>query len=230
MKEPTAVANHLLAPDWDGDKVNDFRRAELTSHWRLARGEELAREITARAKRDPKGFGAHGPEWMASALRDKRVDGQLLPGNRAAIDALIATHAVVYDTAKRTLYVSAGPSLTGKFLGFDLPKSFAAHRPVPNGEIAADREVTPAEYPRYKADIGVYEKVVQTMARKTGCDAAASLRARGTEHYAKHLALGLLAEKCGGDIKGEFRKALALQPAYARERRLVEEHLKGAQP
>ena len=38
----------------------------------------------------------------------------------AAIDALIATHAVVMDATARELWVSEGPHLVGRFVRFDL--------------------------------------------------------------------------------------------------------------
>jgi hypothetical protein len=55
-------------------------------------------------------------------LRDKLgPSGEALPlGDRRALDALIATHAVVMETTRRVLWVSEGPHLVGRFIRFDL--------------------------------------------------------------------------------------------------------------
>lgn len=57
-------------------------------------------------------------------LRDKRGGGrnQVPLGDRRAVDALIATHAIVADATDRTLWVSEGPHLVGRFIAFDLAK------------------------------------------------------------------------------------------------------------
>ncbi len=55
-------------------------------------------------------------------LRDRKgAGGEELPlGHRSALDAVIATHAVVMDATARTLWVSEGPHLMGRFIRFDL--------------------------------------------------------------------------------------------------------------
>jgi hypothetical protein len=66
-------------------------------------------------------------------LRDHECAGGVACslGDRRAIDALIATHGIVADTTDRTLWVSAGPHLSGAFVRFDLKAIFAAdHDPT----------------------------------------------------------------------------------------------------
>jgi hypothetical protein len=60
-------------------------------------------------------------------LRDRRgASGQPLElGDRRAIDALIATHGVVFDTTSRTLWVSESPHLLGRFVAFHVPHHLA---------------------------------------------------------------------------------------------------------
>ncbi len=221
--DPVAVANHLLDPMWAGDSVNEFRRTELTSLARLNRGNELVKSLRSQKKT------ATASE-MVGALRDKRVDGALLPGNRSAIDALIATHGVIFDSSEGTLYVSKGPSLTGEFYGFDLAKSFAQKKPVLRAILAADKEIPPADYARIKQDIQLAGRLV-THPRSWNCDSHEQLL-RGLrasfEHYLKYMALGLVEDRCLGKGKGydSWTKARLLKPAYARERKVVEENLK----
>ncbi|MBM4362947.1 MAG: hypothetical protein FJ104_09725, partial [Deltaproteobacteria bacterium] len=47
------------------------------------------------------------------------------PGDRRAIDAGIATHAIVAEPVARRLWVSAGPHLDGPMVALDLPALFA---------------------------------------------------------------------------------------------------------
>ena len=66
-----------------------------------------------------------GPLDVASAvaiLRDRRGKGSvpLGPGNRNAIDALIACHSVVFDLTARRAYVAAAPHTLGRYVCFDL--------------------------------------------------------------------------------------------------------------
>jgi len=218
---PTAVANHLLDPVWSKDKVNEFRRTDLTSSTRLSRGTELVNELAAGKSRDP--------SLMVLALRDKRVGGELLPGNRSAIDALIATHSVVYDSASGTLFVSKGPSLSGEFLGYDLAKSFAQRKPVATRVIPADKDVNPARYTAIKGDLQLFGRIVNDQ-NGWDCDGFTELlrglRGSPTEHYLKYMAIGLVEDRCIDGLlgKGNWVKASALKPAYARERKVVQEH------
>ena len=64
---------------------------------------------------------------MVSMLRDRSdAAGNPLPlGDRRALDALIATHGVVFDTTARAMWVSEAPHLLGRFVRFDLGKLLA---------------------------------------------------------------------------------------------------------
>jgi hypothetical protein len=68
-----------------------------------------------------------GVENAIAILRDKRGPGDvtLPPGDRRAIDALIATHGVVMDTTARIIWVSEGPHLGGRFVRFDVGRLLA---------------------------------------------------------------------------------------------------------
>ena len=46
-------------------------------------------------------------------------------GDRRAINALIATHGVIFDTRTKTLWVSESPHLLGRFVAFDLARMLA---------------------------------------------------------------------------------------------------------
>ncbi len=63
-----------------------------------------------------------GVASAVAILRDRKGEGSVPigPGNRNAIDALIACHAVVFDLTARRAYVAAAPHTLGKFVCFDL--------------------------------------------------------------------------------------------------------------
>jgi hypothetical protein len=107
------LTNHFEGP-LEPDPKNQAVRARTSTVSRRARLDELLANL-------PPGASV---ERAVEILRDKRAVGgaELALGDRRAIDALIATHGVVMDTTTRTLWVSEGPHLVGRFVRFDLWK------------------------------------------------------------------------------------------------------------
>jgi hypothetical protein len=111
------VTNHFEGP-LASDPKNEAVRRDTTTLARKARiDEELAH------------VGPHEADVARAValLRDHDCAGGVACplGDRRAIDALIATHGIVADTTDRTLWVSAGPHLSGRFVKFDLRAVFA---------------------------------------------------------------------------------------------------------
>jgi isopenicillin-N N-acyltransferase-like protein len=111
LKPLTTVTNHFEGPA-AADPRNQRVRAETSTLPRRQRGDELLKRLKI-------------PASVSDAirlLRDRRGPGGIaLPlGDRRAIDALIAAHGVVMDTASRMLWVSESPHLLGRFVAFDL--------------------------------------------------------------------------------------------------------------
>jgi hypothetical protein len=116
LPSAAAVTNHFEGP-FASDPKN-LRVLEKTStRARRDRGDELVQRL----------MGPVGPAQAVSMLRDRKgVNGQKLElGDRRAIDALIATHGVVMQTAERMLWVSESPHLLGRFVRFDLARLLA---------------------------------------------------------------------------------------------------------
>jgi hypothetical protein len=113
LGERAVVTNHLEGP-FASDPKNLRVREVSSTLPRRARGEALLR-------------GRTDPATTVDAvrlLRDRAAaDGSALPlGDRRAIDALIATHAVVMETRTRRLWVSEAPHTLGRFVAFDLAR------------------------------------------------------------------------------------------------------------
>jgi hypothetical protein len=115
-KNKLALTNHFQGP-LASDVAN--RQVEQTTSTldRRARLDELLGRL-------PPGASVEG---AIAVLRDKRGPGDvtLPPGDRRAIDALIATHGVVMDTTARVIWVSEGPHLKGRFVRFDVGRLLA---------------------------------------------------------------------------------------------------------
>jgi isopenicillin-N N-acyltransferase-like protein len=74
------------------------------------------------------------PHTALEILRDRSLaGGSALPlGDRRAIDALIATHGVIFDTQAKKIWVSEAPHLLGRFIEFDLTRMLAPdYQPSP---------------------------------------------------------------------------------------------------
>ncbi len=115
-----ALTNHFEGPLKD-DPRDRAVRATSTTLARRARLDELLGTVPARSAT---------PTSTLAMLRDHtcaRSEGPCALGDRRTIDALIATHGVIADTTARTLWVSAGPHLSGRFIGFDLSRELATN-------------------------------------------------------------------------------------------------------
>lgn len=141
-----AVTNHFEGP-LARDPKNEAVRAHTTTLPRRARLDELLQ-----------GVGPHQADVprAVSMLRDHAcAGGTACPlGDRRSIDAFIATHGIVADTTARTLWVSAGPQLSGKFVAFDLDAAFADDGRGPASTprvIDADPILSDGRYPAARA-------------------------------------------------------------------------------
>lgn len=144
---PGVVTNHLAGPS-AGDPKNQRVRATTSTLARARRGRELLEQ-------HPEPFS---PVDAVKLLRDRRARGgaRLPLGDRRAIDALIATHGVVMDFERRTLWVSEAPHLLGRFVAFDLherldPDFSPDARPQTSLTIPADPMLKSGDYARTTA-------------------------------------------------------------------------------
>jgi isopenicillin-N N-acyltransferase like protein len=104
------AANHLLAPEFEGDAQDaGLRRYSST----LSRGLRMDELVAA----EPLSL-----ERALTILRDRSGPGgrELPPGNRNAIDALIATHSAIADLTDRVMWVSTAPHTQGAYRAIDM--------------------------------------------------------------------------------------------------------------
>jgi isopenicillin-N N-acyltransferase like protein len=233
LELPSIVTNHLISERWKEDPINRFRSVELTSLSRSARGEFLLSELSDLEKSDPK----QAERAALRILRDKgEADGKPLHlGNRRAIDALIATHAVVFNAKESILHVSQGPGVSGPLLAFDLKASFRDRKPrmVEGRGLPRDPLVSDSLFSSTKSTIKRVSRL-ETLVGKKKCDEAGELLAELKQQEWKgspyHEALGDFEDRCGKNTEAarvSWAQALELVPAYPRQARRLQEKVNG---
>ena len=111
-----ATTNHF-----EGPLASDPRDASVRAQTSTLPRRERADALLAQLAPSP------SVTDLVALLRDRRdPQGNPLPlGDRRAIDALIATHGVVFDATARAMWVSEAPHLLGRFVRFDLARLLA---------------------------------------------------------------------------------------------------------
>ena len=229
LKDRSIVTNHLISDNWKEDAINIYRKNELTSGFREARGVELLNSL----KLTPETTAPELETKILSILRDKGFsNGKSLDlGNRRAIDSLIAAHSVVYNAKEGRLYVGEGPGVSGAFLGYDLDASFKNRSPVRIEALLPDPLVSPKIFAEVKASAQTSGEVVSLAKHRQCLEARKALEEIPTsarEHSSYYIALGftLSCEKKEQESKLAFTHALELIPAYPHVVRELEEKLK----
>jgi isopenicillin-N N-acyltransferase like protein len=136
VRSTRVVTNHFEGRELRDDEKNIRVRQTTSTLARRARMDELLATP----------MGVSVPQAVA-LLRDHQCAGgeSCLLGDRRAIDAFIATHGVVADLEAKTLWVSEGPQLSGRFVKVD--PSLLVQRPdgTPVPVPPAELETVPAD-------------------------------------------------------------------------------------
>lgn len=209
QENPNVVTNHLRHPDWKDDEINTHRMNSNTTMARYDRALEILPDVKS-------------PLDMSRLLRDKyKVNGQIAWGHRASIDALIASHSVIYDSKMNHLYVSRGPSLSQEYVGIDLEKSFQNKKPVSIESLPVDPDFS--DMPPFESVKLQIQNLIdsQELAEDGKCHLSEEkLQAADKEFFSSHFYLSWARAQlshCRGNIqeaRQHYEKALELQPAY----------------
>lgn len=226
LKGPSVVANHLISEHFKNDRVNLRRQQELTTLMRQQRAEQRLTLL------NPLAADSELEIAVLGILRDKGENGgkPLHLGHRAAIDALIATHSVIYNSRTQVLFVSHGPAVSGPFSGFDLRRSFAQRRPVKVGELPSDPHVPEGTFEHVRASAERVARLRQLVRNHQCAEVRASL-ADSEKLYPSYGLKWLQGEdsvECRHDLtyaKTKWQQALNLAPAYAEEREALKQRL-----
>jgi isopenicillin-N N-acyltransferase like protein len=131
VRASAAVTNHFEGP-LAGDPRDTRVRNETTTLARRSRIDALLAGVAPHSA---------SIETALALLRDHACEGTACKiGDRRAIDAFIATHGVVADLTTKTLWISAGPRLSGRFVKLDpsvLVRQGDEPIPVPGTDVAS---------------------------------------------------------------------------------------------
>jgi hypothetical protein len=148
LKAKQAIVSHMvLLADASGKVVVAERVPGQTTHFREAPLTRLTNHLEGPKKLSPENLHVEREtsslarrqrlderiqnlsspatvKDVVSILRDKQAagGGHLPLGHRDSIDGLLATHSVAMNLSTRELWVSEGPSTSGRFVRFDLSK------------------------------------------------------------------------------------------------------------
>lgn len=226
ITEASAITNHQASPLWQNDSVNQFRKNELTSQKRLERAEQLLAENKTKFVNDQK-----TEMLLIEFLRDHAdKEGALPLGHRASIDPLVATHSILYNTGSEVFFINQGPGSHGRYLGYDLKKSFKQKTPVLVKEYPADSNMTMSLYRGIRNAESETNKAIGFAKKKKCIDAEEQLKKVPDffhQHYVFLQAQGDV-KNCFGETaeaKQFWQKALAGRPAYKSEVEKLQERL-----
>jgi hypothetical protein len=217
-------ANHFETPGLRDDFRNQQHIAEATSLSRKTRMTELVQD--AHGKIDP----PHAVEF----LRDRKLPGGALAGNgnRASLNALIATHATVMDLTDGIFWAASPPNQLGKFVAFDVndfshelrEKTVPADPVLDSGEFERARQAR-----QFLAD---GERALKTKAAQTALSLADKAESLNPGFYQNQALRGRALMALGKREEAEraFSTALAAKPAFLNEKQELEALLRQAHP
>lgn len=221
--ETIVSANHFQTAGLKDGPKNKSYMEESTSVSRSQRLTELLSPVS-------KNLAA---AQAVVILRDRKLPGGKFVGNgqRATLNAFIATHATVMDLTEGIFWAASPPNQLGKFVAFDV-NDFA--RELPERTIAADATLASGEYERARQaqqDLSKGQRALKAQ------DAALALTQAGKAEtlnpgFYQNAALrgrALLALQRKAEAAQAFETALAQSPAFLVERRQLETLLKEAQ-
>jgi len=213
------ATNHFLKAPLQEDPENvRMMRTTSTLH-RYRRLEEL---LQGRAQQID-------PRAALEILRDRRGVGDipLAPGNRNALNGLLACHSVVVDATEGLIWVSEHPNLLGAYRCFDLKEALRkpggmARRP--SMDLPEDPFLTSGQYDSYLLFVD-YLKMAEGLSQSANPDSALDYCRRALALLPDHPQANLLAgriflqrkdRKRAGDFFRRYLQALPSDPSEIR--------------
>jgi hypothetical protein len=213
-------ANHFQTPGLRDDPRNRTHIQEATSVARQTRLAELMQPT-------------NGPITIRRAvdlLRDRKLAGGAFAGNgnRAALNAFIATHATVLDLTDGIFWAAAPPHQLGKFVAFDV-NDF--DRELPALTIDADDTLASGEFEKANAarkKLADGERALKSGDARLALTLAEAAEALNPGFYQNAALRGRALRALGrmDEAAKAFEAALAEHPAFLAERLQLEAWLK----
>ncbi len=216
--------NHFETPGLKDDPRNTNYMSEATSVSRETRLKELLQQAD----------GKINPALSVEFLRDRDLPGGIFAGdgNRATLNAFIATHATVMDLTGNIFWAASPPNQLGKFVAFDV-SDFS--RELPEQTISADATLADGEYERAKQSkqcLTDGQRALKNKSTQAALDLADKAEVLNPGFYQNATLRGraLLALNRKAEAAQSIEKALAEHPAFLQEQRELETLLQQTKP
>jgi len=214
--------NHFETTGLKDDARNTNYMNEATSVSREKRMMELLQQA----------HGTINAAQSAAILRDRDLPGGVFAGNgnRATLNALIATHATVMDLTSNIFWAASPPNQLGKFVAFDV--NDFSHE-LSDKAVPADGMLVSGEYDNAKwakESLADGEKALKAKFAGIALKMADKAEVLNLDFYQNAALRGraLLALGRNGEAALAFEKALAEHPAFLKEKQQLESLLQQA--
>jgi hypothetical protein len=170
-------------------------------------------------------------------LRDQYAlnNDSLGMGNPRAINQLQAHHSVIILPESQQFYISTTDFQLGKFIGYDLQKSFAKKFAVVGDTLPSAAFIATAGYQKYKLFKKIKKEITDYLLFDTKLSMSENevncFRTLNNESYVTHTLLGKYYLKKGNKkmAKESFLKALSKKVASKQEENEIKELIKACQ-
>lgn len=134
-------SNHYQSATFEKDSVNILNILNSDSKYRYNRVNELLNQHSTKFTTAD----------IANILRDQRAqNGDTLGmGNPRAINQLLAHHSVVMQPTERIFYISTTDFQLGKYIGYDLNKTFSEKKGIITDTISEDPFIHSEQYQEF---------------------------------------------------------------------------------
>jgi isopenicillin-N N-acyltransferase-like protein len=212
-------ANHYQSDVFKNDKINIKNIKESDSKYRYARVKRLL-----------EGNNLFDPSSVIDVLRDQYSENgdSLGMGNPRAVNQLIVHHSVVILPFQSRLYISTNDFQLGRFIGYDLQKTFANRKGMIVDTIAASPFLSSSAYQKFlkfksiKQQIGAYLMFDKPL--NLTDNQLKEFISLNTESYVTYEVLGKFFQKKGQIKKAYYYFGVALTKPLASKQ--VENELK----
>jgi isopenicillin-N N-acyltransferase like protein len=213
-------ANHFQTAGLQEDKRNQRYLEEATSLPRYTRMTELVQGAS----------GTINAVRAVEILRDRKLPGGRFAGNgqRATLNAFIATHATVMDLTGGIFWAAAPPHQLGKFVAFDV-NDF--DRELPALTIGADETLASGEFEKARAarkKLADGERALKSRDAPTALMLAEQAEVLNPGFYQNAALRGraLQALERNDEAAKAFAAALDEHPAFLAEKQQLQDWLK----
>jgi isopenicillin-N N-acyltransferase-like protein len=203
QEQQLVCTNHYQSEKLGGTELNRRHMQESASLYR----EQRINELLDRS-------GPLTPRSAAAILRDQGgLHDQFIGyGNEKAVNQLICHHSVIFEPAKRVVWLAAAPWQLGKYVAYDLNRIFAMHGLTHNQELVEKDSIPAAPFlhsPAYP-DFVAFRQLAARVKNGEPVDPYELIR-RNPGYYHAYVLAGdvLLRQKKYGPAREVYRQALS---------------------